>query len=202
MCINARRCSRDPAYPGTKERYENKINSERSIYMKRNTVLTMLFTAALLLSLPAAASAKDHNYCSIRDVAGEYGYSWTGTVILPTGAVPAAATGIATIDYHGNVRGKQTGVVGGQVSNDIVIGTVTGNPDCTGSMTVDILNESGNLLRTVVWDTVALDDGKEVRSIVRSMVLPNGMALPAVITMNSKRLFSDNDDEYEGHHGR
>jgi hypothetical protein len=123
------------------------------------------------------------------------GYSWTGTIILPTGAIPAAAVGTFTADAAGDLSGTQTSSLGGVVAQDMVKGTVTVNSDCTATMTVGLYDHSGNLLRTAVWAIVYVDDAREARAIFTSLVLPNGMSLPTIGTANAKRLFRNRRNE-------
>ncbi len=80
--------------------------------MKRNIVPTICF-AALLLSQVAAAPPKDKKdkhdatTCSNASVAGTWGYSETGTLFLPTGAIPYASVGSYTLDSDGNLSGAR-----------------------------------------------------------------------------------------------
>src|SRR3974390_2518833 len=97
-----------------------------------------VFLITLFLGLAAVAPAQDlnWNYCSIDSVVGTWAYSYTGTLMLPTGAVPMAAVGRTTVDGAGNVLATQNSSTGGKVSQDTIKGTLTANPDCTGTMTV------------------------------------------------------------------
>jgi hypothetical protein len=72
---------------------------------KRNIVRTIFFFATFLLSLAVVASAQDERACSAAGVAGEWGYTETGTLFLPTGAVPYASVGSYTLDADGNLSG-------------------------------------------------------------------------------------------------
>ena len=154
--------------------------------MKGRTVLTVL-GAALLLDVAAVVSAQDHA-CSASRIAGAWGYTKTGTLILPTGAVPFASVGRFSLDADGSLSGTNDGSVGGRVSKDVLTGMVEVNPDCTGTMTVEVSDESGNLLRTLAMSLVFVDDARGARGIVTSLVLPNGASLPSIITADAKRL--------------
>jgi len=169
--------------------------------MKRNIVRTVFFLAALLLSLAAAASAQDRDdgTCSPSRVAGEWGYTYTGTIILPapTGPVPSAAVGRATFDAAGNVSTTQTSSTGGKVAENTVKGTYTVNSDCTGTLDVSIYDPSGTtLLRTATWAVVFVDHAREFRAILTSLVLePSGTSVPPIVTMNGKKLFHGRGNE-------
>ena len=60
--------------------------------------------------------------------------------------------------------------------------------DCTGTMSAVTLDSSGNLLRRAVWALVLVDHGRELRGIMMSLELANGMRLPAVVTMTAKKV--------------
>jgi hypothetical protein len=154
--------------------------------MKRNVVWTVSFVATFLLSLGTAAAQGGN--CSTAGTAGQWGYTFTGTLISPTGAIPIAAVGLATFDAGGSFTGTQTSSIGGSVSQDMLKGTVAVNPDCTGTLNASIFNQSGTLLRTAAWDLVVVDNGREVRAIFKSLTLANGTNVPAVITVDVKKV--------------
>jgi len=113
----------------------------------------------------------------------------TGTLLLPTGAVPFAAVNYATYDGRGNYSGTQTRSNNGTVSRVTFEGTYTVNPDCTGKKTTRSYDQSGNLTNTVDQDFVLVNDGKELFEIFAVLALPNGASVPAVITGHSKKMF-------------
>lgn len=155
--------------------------------MKHRTAV--FFFATLLLGLAAVVSAQDDGTCSLAGVAGEWGHTLTGTLILPTGPVPFAAVGRSTLDADGNLSATQDSSVGGRVGKDTIKGTFTVNSDCTGTLTVGIYDQSGNLLRTATWATVFVDKRREMRAIITSLVLPDGTRVPSVVTQNAKKQF-------------
>jgi len=144
--------------------------------------------STLFLSLVAGASAQDRADCTAASVLGAWGYTEAGTLILPTGAAPFAAVGKVTFDAAGNAIGTQTSSLAGRVSQDVVRGTYSVNADCAGTMTVGVYDESGTLLRTIGLAFVIDDNASETRAVVTSLVLPNGMSLPSVITLEARRL--------------
>jgi|SRR6266568_8553499 len=85
--------------------------------MNRNKARTLLIVsvAAFLVGMAATAQAKGKEpQCTSAGVAGEWGYTYTGMVILPTGAaVPVASVGTFTLDAAGNFVGSQTRSTGG-----------------------------------------------------------------------------------------
>jgi len=125
--------------------------------------------------------------CSNADVAGEWGYTETGTVIPTTGAIPFAAVARYTLDADGNLSGTATSSSGGSTANVTLKGTGTVNSDCAGTVTIGVY-ESGNLLRTAAFAFVYVDDAREGLAIVTSLVLADGASVPAVLTVNAKKL--------------
>jgi hypothetical protein len=157
--------------------------------MKRNIVRTIFF-ATLLLGVAVAASAQQNDgVCTNASIAGMWGTTMTGTLILPTGAVPFAAVSRATYDFAGNYWGTQTRSNNGAVSRITFRGTYTVNPDCTGTKTTKSYDQAGNLLNTATQDFVLVNDAEEIVEIFTSNTLPNGTTIQMVVTGNSKRLF-------------
>jgi hypothetical protein len=150
-------------------------------------ILVSALAGTLLLSLGAAAYAQGHRGCTTAGVAGDWGYTKTGTLVLPTGPVPFASVGRFSLDADGTITGENHGSVGGKVSKDILTGTFEVDRDCTGVMTVEVSDESGVLLRTLEMALVFVDDRRAARGIVTSLVLPNGVSLPSIITADAKR---------------
>ncbi len=156
--------------------------------MKSDIVRTILI-ATLLLSLAEAASAQSEGVCTNGSMAGAWGYIQTGTIIQPTGAVPFAAVGRLTFDWSGNFSGTMTRSVNGVVSRVVVKGTYKVNPDCTGTLAVGAYDQSGNLLYAVTVDLVLVGNGKEHSEVYTSLLRPDGVSVPVVITVQAKKLF-------------
>jgi hypothetical protein len=166
--------------------------------MKRNP-LTMisgavvLVAAAFVLSAPtvmkttAIVRADEGAPCSLATVAGNYGFTLTGALILPTGGVPVAGVGLATISEAGNFSGAESKSVGGGVAQETIGGTVTVNRDCTGTVTAPVF-ESGQLVRTSVFSLVFDDNATELRATQTSLVLPDSTSVPNVITVEGRKV--------------
>lgn len=120
--------------------------------MKLNLIRTSLGIILLATLVGMAPAAQAHNRsCSQAGVAGTYGYTYTGTIFLPTGAaIPAAAVGRATLDAEGNFSAQQTRSVGGGVGEETLKGTYSVNADCTFTLKADVYDGSGNLARSAV----------------------------------------------------
>jgi hypothetical protein len=153
-------------------------------YKNVRTVGTVLFLA-VLFGQPLRA-----NQCTQSDAAGRWGFTLNGWLILPTGAVPAAAVGLAHIDVKGTVTGTEARNVGGEYADETLSGSLTINSDCTGSLTVNF-SEGGQPVRTSVLSIVLDDDKKEIRMVQKSLTLPNGSVLPVVITVEARRIATE-----------
>ena len=162
--------------------------------MKGNVVRT-IFVVAVLLSLSAVASAQSDRTCSNAGVAGAWGYSETGTLYLPTGAIPYASVGSYTLDADGNLSGARTASAGGTILTAVLKGSATVNADCTGTLTIALYDQSGTLLNTVAKAVVYVDDARAARAIITSVLLPNGASVPAVLTTDAKKLYPKRDGE-------
>ena len=140
-------------------------------------------------SLPVV-HAESPTGCSSETVAGNWGVTLNGTLILPTGLVPAAGVARGTFDAQGNITSGATEArnVGGGFANETVTGSWVVKPDCTGTLTI-YAYESGTLVRTSVLAIVFVDNLNEVLMVQDSLTLPDGTTLPAVITAEGKRVF-------------
>lgn len=159
--------------------------------MKRNNVwaaLLMISLATVTIGLTSAAKAEP---CSNAKAAGKWGFTLTGTLILPTGPVPGAAIGRLSVDSAGNILGTEARNVGGGFANETITGSWTVNSDCTATVTVNIY-ESGVLVRTSVLAAVLVDNSRKLRAVQESLALPDGTAIPVVITLEANKLFREN----------
>ena len=157
----------------------------------RHAGVLAIALVALLVSLsPAAVAAQ----CSNTTVAGSWGLTLTGSLLLPTGPVLGAAVGTLNADSAGNVTGAEARNVGGGFANETLVGSWTVNPDCTGVLTANIY-ESGVLIRTSVLSLVFDQNSTEVRMVQQSLTLPDGTAIPVVVTVQGKKMFSSGGDE-------
>jgi hypothetical protein len=125
--------------------------------------------------------------CSFATVAGKYGFTLNGTLILPTGPVPIAAIGRVTLTAQGNGSGTEARNVGGTFANETLTATFAVNPDCTGTATV-MAFESGQLVRTAALSLVWDDNSNELRQVSQSVTLPNGANVPAVLTVEARKI--------------
>ena len=142
-----------------------------------------------ITSLPVVHAASPTG-CSTETVAGNWGVTLSGTLILPTGPVPAAGIARGSFDSQGNITPGATEArnVGGGFANETLSGSWTVNPDCTGTLTIRAY-ESGLLVRTSVLSIVFVDYLNKVLMVQESLTLPDGTVVPAVITAEAKKIF-------------
>lgn len=145
--------------------------------------LSILSVLALLGGLAPAAHAAN---CSTATVAGSWGATLTGTLILPTGPVPIAAVLRAEVEVSGNFAGTEARSVGGGYADETLTGKWTVNPDCTGTV-VAAFFEDGQLVRTSVLAVVFDENSKQFRMVQKSLTLPDGSQLLVVITAEGKK---------------
>ncbi len=133
--------------------------------MKR-TLATSVFLCAVALALGIVPRAYAVNHkCSNASLQGSYGYTATGT-LLPTGAPPPfagpfAEVGRQTFNGSGDTSGAATLSANGNTQKVTVSGTYTVNPDCTGSMTLNV----APLGVTSHLDFVIDNDSLQIRTI-------------------------------------
>src|SRR5438045_9704754 len=89
-----------------------------------------------------------HAACSRVTAAGSFGFTTTGTLILPSGPAPVAAVGLVAFDLNGNITGSQDRSVGGAFAHETLTGTFTVTHDCTIIAVANVYDSSGNLVRT------------------------------------------------------
>jgi hypothetical protein len=154
--------------------------------LKRNVRGTMLAILSFALLLAGLAPAAHASTCSTATVAGDWGFTLTGTLLPSTGPVPAAATGQARADTDGKISATEARNVGGGYANETGAGKWTVRPDCTGMLNLRFY-EAGKLVRTSVLAIVFDDNQTQLRMVQKSLTLPDGTKVPAVITVDGKK---------------
>jgi len=149
------------------------------------------FAASLSVSLLTlcltSVSAAQGRSCSFANTNGDWAFTYSGTVILPTGPVPVASIGRFS-EKNGSLSGTETRNLGGGVADETITATYTVNPDCTATYSFEVF-DSGVLVRTATINVVYDSNGRSVRGIFTSLVLANGPALPSVITVDAAKIF-------------
>jgi hypothetical protein len=163
-------------------------SQKRRILMKRRiarTGLVIMFAATVVASVAAPAWADDHHRCSLGSAAGNWAFTDSGAVI---GVGPRTAVGILTFDRAGNVlNGVGTSSLNGNVADETFSGTYTVNPNCTGTISVEIFSSGVEIL--VVTGNLAFDDNMDqLRGIFTSVTEePSGTPLSTVIALEGRR---------------
>jgi hypothetical protein len=156
--------------------------------MKTNFASTLLALGAVFVATLAPMQA-EAGTCSTASAAGNWAYTYTGTIFTQNGPFPTASVGHFTQDSAGNVTGSQSRSVAGQSGLEDISGTVSVNSDCTASATINVL-VNGQLQRSAELALVYDSNGKHVRMIFQSLTLPNGTNVPVTITVDGNRLGS------------
>jgi hypothetical protein len=154
--------------------------------MQQNLARKTLAIASFVLLLAALTPAAQAANCSTATVAGNWALTLSGTLLLPTGPVPAAAVVRATLNLDGTVTGTEARNVGGGYADETLSGTFAVNSDCTGSATVNFY-EAGQLVRISDLAIVFDENSKQVRMVQKSLTLPNGTQLPVVVLVEGRK---------------
>jgi hypothetical protein len=157
----------------------------KTTFVRTLLVLGAVLTAAMAPSLANAAQ------CSTASTAGNWAYTYTGTIFTPAGPLPAASVGRFHQDSRGNLSGSQNRSVAGQSGVEDTSGTVSVNSDCTASATIDVL-VNGILQRTAALAVVYDSSGNHMRAIFQSLTLPDGTNVPVVLTIDGNRVTTRN----------
>ena len=78
--------------------------------------------------------------------------------------------------------------MGGAFAHETLTGTLTVNRDCTISLLANVYDSSGNLVRTSTIPGVLVNNGKQIRAIFESVLLPNEVSLPSILTVEADRI--------------
>jgi len=151
-------------------------------YPSRHGVLLLGILVLGLAALPAMADS-----CSSRNQAGNWAYTYSGTIFTTSGALPLASVGHFRQDAAGHLHGTQTRSVAGSSGLEDISGTIAVSRDCSATGTINVL-VGGQLQRTAVLAVVYDQDGNHVREIFESLTLPDGTNLPVVITIDGNRV--------------
>jgi len=147
-----------------------------------------LFVLAAAFIVAFTPSRAEASHCSNVETAGNWAYTYTGTIFSPSGPLPAASVGHYRQDAAGNINGSQARSVAGASGLEDISGTVSVNKDCTANATIEV-RFKGQLQRTAALALVYDNNSNHVRTIFQSLTLPDGTNVPVVITIDGNRLF-------------
>ncbi|PYX13095.1 MAG: hypothetical protein DMG84_20235 [Acidobacteria bacterium] len=156
--------------------------------MKTNFLRTLLVLGAtfVLAMIPLQAEA---SHCSNAGQAGNWAYTYTGTIFTQNGPVPAASVGHFSQDSEGNITGSQVRSVAGNSGLEDITGNVAVNRDCTATATINVI-VNGQLQRTAAIALVYDSNKNHARMIFQSLTLPDSTNVPVVLTIDANRSFS------------
>ena len=152
----------------------------------KNKVLARFAIAVAAVLVGAITLPAQAKQCSLASVAGNWAYTYNGTVYVPDAAL-IAAVGHFHQDAKGNATGSQTHTLAGQTEVEDITATATVNSDCTGSATISVYVD-GTLLRTTTVNIAYDSDVDHLRMIFTSLTLPDGTVLPVVATLDGNRV--------------
>jgi hypothetical protein len=128
--------------------------------MKRTSIIAFIF-CVVSGGISGPLLADDHHPCSLRSVAGTFGYVVTG---VRNGVGPVAGAGQLTFNRDGSVSGgKQTVSFNGVIADETYSGAWTINADCSGSF--EVVVDSPIAPRTSHVDVVWVDDANGAKAI-------------------------------------
>jgi hypothetical protein len=155
--------------------------------MKRNISHSVLAIACFTALCAGFATAAQAQACSSSQVAGKWAFWTQGTV---NGIGPRVSAGIFTLDTSGKVmHGKATSSLAGVgVAAELFSGSYAVTPDCTGELTVEITDTSGNKLFAVSLAAYFDANAQEMRAIFTSIVVPSGAALTSEIVLEARKI--------------
>ena len=156
----------------------------------RITLSAVLSLGLLLSSLAVPAAAASH--CTVGMGIGDWAYTYTGTIITPSGPIPVTTVGRFTASADGTLTGSQTRSVAGDVADETIAGVFNLKRDCTETYAISVF-QAGILARTATLAVVLDNNGRAARGIFTSLTLPDGTNLPTVLTISATRLFPSKD---------
>ena len=105
--------------------------------------LAIAFAIALTLGIAPQAQAGTDKGCSNASLEGTFAYTVAGSVLAPPQfAGLFASVGAQTFDGNGGTTATATVSLSGNILKVTITGTYTVNPDCTGSMTLNISSQN------------------------------------------------------------
>jgi hypothetical protein len=124
--------------------------------------LALMAPLSGVVSAPAAYAADE---CTLADFQGDWGFSFTGTIVAPPQfAGPVASAGQFSADEAGNISGSDTLSLNGAIIPRTLQGTAVVNANCTGSATLTI-DSPRNLFPTFHLNFVLDDRTREARFV-------------------------------------
>jgi hypothetical protein len=135
--------------------FQRRIPAKASLVF---SFLILLGVGYIFFDEQANASSDD---CTLKNVKGAFGATFTGTITAGPFAGPFAAVARIVCDGKGNCHGEGTQSLNGNILPFVDQGaTYTVNPDCTGSIEVNLVGG-----QPIHFDFIIVNRGRELRSI-------------------------------------
>lgn len=131
-----------------------------------NVVATCALSFAFFALTAPHAQAQEPS-CNLASLHGSFGYTITGSLLptpAPTPVGPFVEVGRQTFDGEGNTKATATVSINGNSFPATLSGSYTVNPDCTGTITVTIVDAYGT--NTAHANFVITDGGKAYRAVL------------------------------------
>lgn len=107
--------------------------------MKTGNTLRTLVGLAILTACMAPSGLAEIRNCNANSLRGSYAFTGKGSFISPPQlAGPLAEVGVQNFDGRGGTTYSATLSLNGHIIPVTATGTYTVNPDCTGTMTVQV----------------------------------------------------------------
>lgn len=121
----------------------------------------MLYVLLFALAAPSQPSATPPamalSTCSPATLSGQYVFTGRGFIEPLEPGIQRLHYGIFVFDGSGKLSGKQSSSRGGRIGREILEGTYTLNPDCSGTMTFRFVGRPESDTR---WDMYVTTDGR------------------------------------------
>jgi hypothetical protein len=159
-------------------------------------LIAVLFLASTCLQAEDRDRDRGHN-CSDATLRGSYGFTISGT--RPSGPPPApieqfVGLAISHFDGEGHVTqptGSSHGSISGDSQTDTGTGTYSLNPDCSGTMTLNLTGRTPAVTLRL-W-MVVVAGGKGVNLVVMTPT-PGGTPIPSAnLTVSNGRKIDSSD---------
>jgi len=127
--------------------------------MKTASLRTLVLVSAALLAqcwAPVSGFADANNTCSNATLHGSYAFTESGTIV---DIGPVAVAGVFQADGNGNLTANDTVSLNGEIVQESLNFTYQVNPDCTGSASSALNQESAH------FNFVIINFGEEVTGI-------------------------------------
>ena len=152
---------------------------------RRSAPARLLIACATVLIVCTVAPPAFAGACSYSRAAADWIFTDNGTVV---GIGPRAAFGKFKLNAAGDLlNGAATSSLNGTVADETFYGTYTVNPDCTGTISIQIFSAATELFAVTV--KMVFDEKMEHLNGIFTSVVPPGSAtsLPTVVAVEARR---------------